>query len=186
MVSRRKLRFYEKEDGIDLYLDVDYDEDDYEDLKPNEVLGIKMYSSTPQIKRAYRTLAKKYHPDINKRKNAAKMFKKIKWAYDSAMVDDWKDEENDYDTWEFPDKISVRDVNYDGGGEFDRSGDYTCEADVEIYGFSGHIEGRITGNAIYGPQWLYVRVEKDEWEGEHREAEYRWTEKAWVHNSNLV
>lgn len=36
-----------------------------------------------QIKAAYRTLAKKYHPDINKAANATEKFKQVKAAYDA-------------------------------------------------------------------------------------------------------
>ena len=35
-----------------------------------EVLGIKKSASKDEIKSAYRKLAKKYHPDVNKEKDA--------------------------------------------------------------------------------------------------------------------
>uniref|UniRef100_A0A1D1YTB9 Chaperone protein DnaJ n=1 Tax=Anthurium amnicola TaxID=1678845 RepID=A0A1D1YTB9_9ARAE len=52
---------------------------------PYEVLGLP-HSATPQeIKRAYRRLALKYHPDVNKEKNAQEKFMRIKHAYNSLI-----------------------------------------------------------------------------------------------------
>ena len=48
-----------------------------------EVLGLKKTASTAEIKSAYRKLARKYHPDLNKDdKTAAEKFKEISAAYD--------------------------------------------------------------------------------------------------------
>lgn len=48
-----------------------------------QVLGLKKTASTAEIKSAYRKLARKYHPDLNKDdKNAAEKFKEISAAYD--------------------------------------------------------------------------------------------------------
>ena len=48
-----------------------------------QILGIKKDASEAEIKSAYRKLARKYHPDLNKDdKNAAEKFKEISNAYD--------------------------------------------------------------------------------------------------------
>ena len=47
-----------------------------------EVLGISKGASDAEIKKAYRTLAKKYHPDVNKDDNAEEKFKEVKEAYE--------------------------------------------------------------------------------------------------------
>mgnify|MGYP002622859553 CR=1 FL=1 len=47
-----------------------------------EVLGISKGASEEEIKKAYRTLAKKYHPDVNKEPGAEEKFKEINEAYD--------------------------------------------------------------------------------------------------------
>jgi len=44
-------------------------------------LGISKNASQEEIKKAYKTLAKKYHPDINKSKDAEAKFKEINEAY---------------------------------------------------------------------------------------------------------
>ena len=47
-----------------------------------EVLGISKGASEDEIKRAYRKLAKQYHPDINKAPDAEAKFKEINEAYE--------------------------------------------------------------------------------------------------------
>ena len=47
------------------------------------VLGVSKDASESEIKSAYRKLARKYHPDLNKdNKEAAEKFKEISCAYD--------------------------------------------------------------------------------------------------------
>lgn len=47
-----------------------------------EVLGISKSASEAEIKRAYRKLAKQYHPDVNKDPGAEEKFKEIQEAYE--------------------------------------------------------------------------------------------------------
>lgn len=47
-----------------------------------ETLGIAKSASSDEIKKAYRRLARKYHPDINKEKGAEEKFKEINAAYE--------------------------------------------------------------------------------------------------------
>ncbi len=46
-----------------------------------EILGVSKNASDEEIKRAFRVLAKKYHPDVNKEPGAAEKFKEIGEAY---------------------------------------------------------------------------------------------------------
>jgi len=54
-----------------------------------ETLGVKKDASADEIKSAYRRLAKKYHPDLNKTPEAAEKFKEINEAYE-VLGDDKK------------------------------------------------------------------------------------------------
>ena len=46
------------------------------------ILGVDKSASEDEIKSAYRRLAKKYHPDLNKTEEAANKFKEINEAYE--------------------------------------------------------------------------------------------------------
>jgi len=47
-----------------------------------EILGVSKTASDDEIKKAYRSLAKKYHPDINHDPDAPEKFKEVQEAYD--------------------------------------------------------------------------------------------------------
>ncbi len=47
-----------------------------------ETLGVSESASADEIKKAYRKLARKYHPDINKEESAVEKFKEINAAYE--------------------------------------------------------------------------------------------------------
>jgi curved DNA-binding protein len=46
-------------------------------------LGVKRDAAPDEIKKAYRKLAKKYHPDVSKEKDAEEKFKEMQVAYDT-------------------------------------------------------------------------------------------------------
>ena len=46
-----------------------------------EVLGVDRNASADDLKSAFRSLARKYHPDINKEHDAEEKFKEINEAY---------------------------------------------------------------------------------------------------------
>ncbi|MEW9500477.1 molecular chaperone DnaJ [Jeotgalibacillus marinus] len=52
-----------------------------------EVLGVSEGASKEDIKKAYRRLSKKHHPDINKEKDAGEKFIEIKEAYETLSDD---------------------------------------------------------------------------------------------------
>jgi hypothetical protein len=54
-------------------------------LDPYEVLGIEPDATDSEIKKAYRRLARQWHPDVNSASGAEDEFKRIQLAYDLAM-----------------------------------------------------------------------------------------------------
>jgi len=95
-----------------------------------EILGLKKGAALEEIKRAYKELAKKYHPDVSKEHDAEKKFKEINHAY-SVLSD--------------PEKKQ----NYDNYGEaykgfegykqqgFGQGTDFDFEDIFNQFGFSG-------------------------------------------------
>lgn len=90
------------------------------------LLGVSRSSSADDIRKAYRKLARKYHPDVNKEKEAEEKFKKINEAYEVL-----KDPERRklYDTygqyWQQAGKQQEYQEDYAaGGGENFRSGSF--------------------------------------------------------------
>ena len=47
-----------------------------------EVMGVERAATQDEIKRAYRKLARKFHPDVSKEKNAEERFKELQEAYE--------------------------------------------------------------------------------------------------------
>jgi curved DNA-binding protein len=47
-----------------------------------EILGVARGADADEVKRAYRKLARKYHPDVSKEKNAENKFKELQEAYE--------------------------------------------------------------------------------------------------------
>lgn len=106
-----------------------------------ETLGMRKKASKEEIKKAYRRLAKEYHPDVSKldRKIAEEKFKEISEAYE-VLVDDEK--RNAYDLYGHG---GVR--SHFGRGGFDWS-DFTHFADIEdiFSGFGGFTDVGMGGS----------------------------------------
>jgi len=75
-----------------------------------ETLGVGRESTKEEIKRAYKRLAKKYHPDLNKSEDAAERFKEINEAA-AVLGDDKKREQYD--------RFGTADFSNIGGEGFD-------------------------------------------------------------------
>lgn len=80
-----------------------------------EVLGVNKNATDEEIKRAFRVLAKKYHPDVNKEEGAAEKFKEIGEAY-SVLSD--KNKRAQYDQFGHA-AFSNGSAGGYGGGSFD-------------------------------------------------------------------
>ena len=84
-----------------------------------EILGVKRDATAAEIKSAYRKLARKFHPDVNKTKEAESKFKDINEAYE-VLGDEAKRKR--YDSLG---------SNWQGGSE------YTPPPGFENFGFGG-------------------------------------------------
>ncbi|MCX6652026.1 MAG: molecular chaperone DnaJ [Methanomassiliicoccales archaeon] len=118
-----------------------------------EVLGVAKNASLDNIKKAYRTLARKYHPDVTKeeKKQAEEKFKEVSEAYE-VLVD--------------PDKRKLYDQYGHAGltGHFSNGGfqwsDFTHASDLrDIFGDTGGFGGGLFdmlfgmgGHGRSGPQ----------------------------------
>ena len=80
-----------------------------------EILGVKKDASDQEIKSAYRKLAKKYHPDVNKTPEAEEKFKQINDAY-SVLSD--KQKRSNYDNFGDPNGSPFGGADGQGFGGF--------------------------------------------------------------------
>lgn len=102
-----------------------------------EVLGVNKGANDDEIKKAYRKLARQYHPDVNKAPDAEDKFKEVKEAYD-VLSDGQK--RAMYDQYGHVDPNQGM-----GGGGF--SGDFGGFGDIFDMFFGGGGGGRRDPNA---------------------------------------
>ena len=81
-------------------------------------LGVPRAASDDEIKRAYRRLARQYHPDVNKDAGAEEQFKRVNEAYDVLSDATKRGQYDQFGTaWQEAQRAGVRDF-----GEFVRRG----------------------------------------------------------------
>ncbi|MDD7771722.1 MAG: molecular chaperone DnaJ [Firmicutes bacterium] len=113
-----------------------------------EVLGVEKNAAEDQIKKAYRKLAAKYHPDVNHEADAEERFKEINEAYE--VLSD-PDKRARYDQFGF----AGVDPNFNpggaGGNPFGGFGGFSGFGDLgDLFGdFFG---GRSSGRSANGPR----------------------------------
>ena len=103
---------------------------------PYETLGVGKNASKEEVKKAYKTLAKKYHPDLNKDGGAEAKFKEISQAF-SVLNDDQKRQQYD----QFGSAAFKNGGNSDFGADFN-FGNMDDIGDI----FESFFGGRFGGN----------------------------------------
>ncbi len=112
-----------------------------------EALGVQRTASQDDIKKAYRKLARKYHPDVNKEKGAEEKFKTLSEAYEvlqdpdkrkryDALGANWK---SGQDFRPPPGFDNVR-FNFSGGGDGNGFGGFSDFFEA-IFGGAGAARG---------------------------------------------
>ncbi|WP_462420685.1 molecular chaperone DnaJ [Salinicoccus sp. Marseille-QA3877] len=95
-----------------------------------EILGVEKSASKDEIKKAYRKLSKKYHPDINKEEGSDEKFKEVAEAYE-VLSDE--DKRSQYDRFGHEGMKS----QFGGGGGFQGSGGFGGFEDIFSSFFGG-------------------------------------------------
>lgn len=144
---------------------------------PYKVLGVSRDASTDEIKKAYRTLSRKYHPDANinnpNKAQAEEMFKQVQQAYKQIM----DEKEGRASSYQSSGSSGQDYGGYDGYGGFGGFGGYgqgsrqqntygSSESDVEMRAAANFINNRmyreamnvlnnISGHTAY---WYYLHA----------------------------
>jgi curved DNA-binding protein CbpA len=112
------------------------------------LLGVDPGATTEQIKKAYRTLAKQYHPDVNTSPDAADRFREITEAYDTLT---------DTDRRRRYDRLHATRTGTSGGTSTGStsSGNRTCDRNGSANGNGSQAASRIL--KVLEDTWLEIR-----------------------------
>lgn len=136
-----------------------------------EVLGVPRTATQEEIQRSYRKLARKFHPDVNKARDAEDKFKEINEAYE-VLKDPEKRKKYDLlgENWKTGQEFRPPpgwDYQYDfgrggGQGEFQWGGSGGFSDFFEIL-FGGQRGGRARGGARRGggPVWSQAGADQE-------------------------
>lgn len=109
---------------------------------PYQVLGVPSTASDDEVKKAYRRLSRKYHPDANinnpNKAEAEEKFKDVQQAYEQIM----REREQGYRGGAGPSSGSYGQSSYGGYGQ----GSYGSEEDNPFGGFWGPFGGGFWGS----------------------------------------
>jgi DnaJ-class molecular chaperone with C-terminal Zn finger domain len=107
-----------------------------------DTLGVSRNATQEEIKKAYRNLAKKYHPDVCKEEGAEEKFKGINEAY-SVLSDETK--RRQYDQLGHENFTNASKGSYSGAGGAGFNADFSGFGDIFDTFFGGGGRGRNAG-----------------------------------------
>jgi len=125
-----------------------------------EILGVARTASQDEIRKAYRKLAKKYHPDVSKEKNADARYREINEAHE-VLKD--PDKRSRYDTlganWEQGQDFTPP-PGWSGGAHAESGGEWASFSDFfkTIFGGAGGFRGGDFGGAGGGFGDIFQRT----------------------------
>lgn len=122
-----------------------------------EVLGVSKQADKNEIKRAYRKLAKKYHPDMNKAADAEDKFKEVQEAYE--ILSD-TEKRSTYDQFGHAGMSGQGFGSQDFGGFEDIFGSFFGGGGFGGGGFGGFSQGRPQTGPMRG-QDRFMRMQVD-------------------------
>jgi curved DNA-binding protein len=152
-----------------------------------QTLGVERTASADEIKKAYRKLARKYHPDVSKEKNAKERFQEVSEAYETlkdpekrSAYDQLGRYESGQDFRPPPDweqQFSRGDFQFEdvdladlfaglGGARGFRSG--RARADMPIPGEDYEVTARITLEQAYNGTTLDLNLDMPEYDAQGR------------------
>lgn len=134
-----------------------------------DALGIKRGASQEEIKKAYRKLARKYHPDVSREENAEEKMQAINVAYDTLSNEEKK---KLYD-FELDHPQGFGQNSFNGNQDFDNSKFYRQGSSSSNHNFSGFEDlfGRFGGGFGGGRQQQYShRNQQQSFRGEDQHA----------------
>ncbi|VIO99828.1 DnaJ protein, putative [Brugia malayi] len=118
-----------------------------------EVLGVKRDASTAQIKKAFRNLALKYHPDRNSDPNAHEKFREIAAAYE-ILADEQKRRNYDAGGWSY-DQQQQHAQNFDFDTfmhNFQESMNIHRKTHEDAH-FKSHFDAHWHGHSLFDDLW---------------------------------
>ena len=118
-------------------------------MDPYKVLGVSPDASEDEIKKAYRKLSRKYHPDANmnnpNKEEAEENFKKVQQAYE-AIID-----------------MRQKGIKYDGYAYSNRSSSESSEADNILRAATSYINAGYFDQAMTALSGLDQSKRNHEW-----------------------
>ena len=128
-----------------------------------KTLGVERAASAEDIKRAYRKMARKYHPDVSKEKNAEDKFKSVQEAYE-VLKDPEKRQMYDQLGPNYRQGQQFRpppDWDERFGGGAGGGGGYRRATSEDMHGFSEFFSRMFGGGGDFGDGAEFVQPEAD-------------------------